>query len=279
MPKVTIAIPTYNRAKFLGAAIKSVLGQTYTNFELLIVDNASTDDTKTVIASFKDRRIKYHKNSKNIGMMKNWNKCVELSIGKYLMILGDDDILYPDFLERSLAVHRENPKIGFSFAKCSKINSNGKFITLWGYKFTPPGHLEKYKYLYYTIKYGACLTNSSTVLINKKVFAKVGLFEAQYGTNTFDFNMWIKIALEYPVYFIDKIMSDYRIHKEQISELHWEKMLTGRIGTQLELIGAISHLLDKKEFQSESKKSFLISSLESANSKLSNLLKQTIPQL
>lgn len=78
MPKITIAIPTYNRAKLLTEAIESVLVQTYEDFELLISDNASTDETKNVVVSFKNPRIRYHRNKKNIGMMNNWNKCVTL---------------------------------------------------------------------------------------------------------------------------------------------------------------------------------------------------------
>src|SRR3989338_5944877 len=109
MPKVTIAIPTYNRAKLLSQAIESVLVQTYKDFELLISDNASTDETNNVVTSFKDPRIRYHRNRKNIGMMSNWNKCVELAQGKYLMILGDDDKLYPYFIKNSLKVHKDHP--------------------------------------------------------------------------------------------------------------------------------------------------------------------------
>lgn len=279
MAKVTIAIPTYNRSKFLAEAIKSVLEQTYIDFELLIVDNASTDRTKKVVKSFNDPRINYHRNKKNIGMMRNWNKCIELSNGKYLMILGDDDMLYPNFIDVSLGAHEGAPKIGFSFAHCNKVDQEGKDIMRWGYKFTPSGYLDRHKYLHYTIKYGACLTNSSTVLINKKVFSKVKAFEAPYGSNTFDFNMWIKIGLKYPIYFIDEIVSGYRIHREQVSELHWRKMTTGKIGTQLELIGAIGYLLKEKECQNKKQRSLLTSRLIEINSTLSDLLKQSIPEL
>ena len=171
MPEVTIAIPTYNRASLLKEAIQSVLNQTYKDFELLICDNASTDNTNKVVSTFSDPRIKYHKNKNNIGMMNNWNKCVELSQGKYLMILGDDDKLYPEFLGTSLKIHGDHPEIGFSFAHCNKVNLKGKYLMRWGYQFTPSGELNGFNYLYYTIKYGACLTNSSTVLINKSMFS------------------------------------------------------------------------------------------------------------
>jgi len=281
MQKVTIAIPTYNRVDLLKEAIESVLSQTYKDFELLICDNASTDNTEKMVSTFSDPRIKYHKNKNNIGMMNNWNKCVELSRGKYLMILGDDDKLYPEFLKTSLEVHRDNPKIGFSFSHCNKVDLRGKYLMRWGYQFTPSGKLNDFDYLYYTIKYGACLTNSSTVLINKAIFSKVGLFEAPYGANTFDFNMWLKIGLKYPIYFIDKVLCDYRIHKEQVSELHWRRKEkpTGKIGTYLEIIGVVAKLLNNKKLKDFKKKIFFVKRLSEIDSELANLLKQVVPEL
>lgn len=279
MPKITIAIPTYNRATLLTEAIESVLSQTYKDFELLISDNASTDKTKDIVTSLNDPRIRYYRNKKYIGMINNWNKCVELAHGKYLMILGDDDKLSPDFIRLSLSAHENYPQIGFSFSHCNKVDSKGKYLTRWGYQFPPTGYLKLFQYLYYTIKYGSCLTNSSTVLINKKVFSKIGVFESPYSTNTFDFNMWIKIGQKYPVYFIDKIACDYRIHKEQVSEIHWRKKPTGKIGTYLEIIGVIASLLNIKEFQDEKKKEFLIKRLLEIDSELSIVLKQAFHEL
>lgn len=282
MPKVTIAIPTYNRAQFLKEAVESVLAQGYQDFELIISDNASIDKTRELVKSFNDQRIRYHRNNKNIGMMANWNKCVGLSKGNYLMILGDDDKLYPKFLEKSIRVHESKSTIGFSFTYCNKVDLKGKYLMKWGYKFPPAGYLDKYKYLDYTIKFGSCLTNSSTVLINKKVFAKIGYFEAPFSTNTFDFNMWIRIALEYPIYFINETLCDYRIHKEQVSELHWRRpeRPTGKIGTYLEIFGAITYLLDKPDsFNSDKKRNFLLGKLEEHNKALSLLLKQSLPEL
>src|SRR5689334_23136615 len=96
--KVTIAIPTYNRANFLKEAIESCLKQTFRDFELLVVDNASDDKTEDVVRSFKDNRISYHRNDKNLGIIGNWNKSIDLAKGELLMILGDDDKLHNNFL-------------------------------------------------------------------------------------------------------------------------------------------------------------------------------------
>lgn len=281
MISATIAIPTYNRAELLKEAIISSLGQTFNNFELLILDNNSSDNTKDVVESFTDNRIRYHRNEQNIGMMNNWNKAVELARGDYLIILGDDDKLYPQFLERSLNVHKIYPRLGFTFSHCNKVDEKGKFLKRWGYQFTPSGFLKGSNYLYYSIKYDCCLTNSSTVFLNTKVFKKVGLFQDVYGANTFDFNMWIRIAGKYDVYFINEVLVDYQIHDAQISKIHWRrpKRPTGKIGTYLELIDASTKLLQKLVFNNDRKRKFIMKRLVEMDKSLSKLLRLVIVEL
>lgn len=280
MPRITVAIPTYNRAKYLPQAVQSVLSQTFKDFELLIVDNASTDETENAVKSFKDKRIVYHKNKENIGMMNNWNRCIDISGGKYLIILGDDDKLYPNFLEESYRAHKRPPNLGFSFSHCNKVDVNGHYLMRWGYDFLPAGYSKGWEYLDYTLKFGCNLTNSSTVLLNKSVFKEVGKFEVEYATNTFDFNMWIKIASKFNVYFIDKVLSDYRIHPDQVSELHWRRKKTGKVGTYLEIYGAISKLLSNKEYiKIPGKKEFLSKNIREINKELTGLLTGALPEL
>lgn len=278
---VTVAIPTYNREKYIKQSISSVLNQTHRNLELLVLDNHSEDNTPKTLESFKDNRIHYVRNKKNIGMINNWNKCAKLAKGEYVVILGDDDILYPTFIEESMKVHN-NYCLGFTFAHCNKVDKSGNFLTRWGYDFPPPGFLKGDKYLELTIKYGACLTNSTTVVLNRNVFKEVGYFEAKYGSNTFDFNMWIKIADKFDLYFINKMLADYRIHKDQVSEIHWrrEKIHTGKIGTYLEIFDAIARLMKRKNYYlNPYKRNFLLAKLIEYDSKLTQLLKEPLPEL
>lgn len=266
---VTIAIPTFNRSRYIGKAIESVLEQTYQDFELLVIDNASTDNTEDVVHSFVDKRIRYVKNEKNIGIIGNWNKCVQLSSGKYLTILGDDDILSKRFLEESMAVHNSHPTVGFTFAHCNKVDETGNFIKRWGYDFTPAGLIEGLDYLFYTLDYEACLTNSSTVLLKKEVFNSLEGFRIEFARNVFDFNMWIRIASLYDIFFINEVLCDYRIHDNQVSQLHWREKKTGKVGTYLELFNIIS-ILQEKGY--ELKKDYVISKLRSLTKNLSEFL-------
>ena len=99
--KYSITIPTY-KATFLKECIESALAQTYSNFELVIVNDASPEDIDVIVKAFNDPRIRYYKNEKNCGALNvvdNWNKCLEYAKGEFTICMGDDDMLYPNCLE------------------------------------------------------------------------------------------------------------------------------------------------------------------------------------
>ena len=99
LPLITIGIPTYNRANgFLAEALESASAQTYTNFEIVVSDNASTDHTEDLVTGYKDPRIKYFKHPKNVGFKNNFNYCVEKAQGDYFLLLCDDDLIDHDLL-------------------------------------------------------------------------------------------------------------------------------------------------------------------------------------
>jgi glycosyltransferase involved in cell wall biosynthesis len=280
-PKVTVAIPTCNRARYLGEAIQSVMAQTFADFTLLVLDNASDDDTLAVVTSFSDSRILYIRHESNIGIVANWNEAVERCTGEYLVILGDDDKLLPEFLSRSVAVLNSDACVGFTFCHCNKVNERGEFIRLWGYDFPPAGFLTGHDYLVQTVQYGCCLTNSSTVILRRSVFDTVGLFEERLAHNTFDFNMWIRIASAFDTFFIDAVLVDYRLHAGQMSERHWRTPLhaTGRLGTLLELTHAIAILLQDSEAGDTEFRHFLANRLDWVNHESAKLLRQFISAL
>src|ERR1700751_3211635 len=95
---VIVGIPTYNRANLLEGALDSVLAQTYQHFRILISDNASTDQTAGLVASYRDPRIEYLRNDRNVGVIGNFNHLIQLADTDFLMLLSDDDRVYPDYL-------------------------------------------------------------------------------------------------------------------------------------------------------------------------------------
>ena len=97
-PLVSICIPVFNGENYIDTCIKSVLEQNYENFELLILDNCSTDSTASIIFDIKDDRIRYIKNKENIGALNNFSKCISQAYGEYFVLLPHDDLLMPGFI-------------------------------------------------------------------------------------------------------------------------------------------------------------------------------------
>ena len=131
IPKVSVVIPTYNYAGFLDETIQSVLSQTYTDYELIIVDNHSTDNTEEVVKKYlHDSRIKFYRNPSNLGLVGNWNRCLELASGEYIKFLCADDKFHPRILEKYVPIMDQFPNV--SLITCDKQgfgNSSHQTIT------------------------------------------------------------------------------------------------------------------------------------------------------
>jgi glycosyltransferase involved in cell wall biosynthesis len=116
-PVVSIGIPTFNRAKFLSQAIQSVLNQTFQDFEIIVSDDQSGDETENVVRGFGDPRIRYYRTATRLGVPRNWNVCARLASGKYFGLLPDDDVYLPEFLSSMVsALEQANEPLGFAMA-------------------------------------------------------------------------------------------------------------------------------------------------------------------
>src|SRR5690348_12916694 len=104
--KVSVLIPTYNRSWGLRAALNSALEQTWHDLEVIVCDDASADDTQDVVAEFKDPRLTYFRQPKNAGMVGNWGKAIDLATGEALILLADDDVLRPSFVQSRVNAFR-----------------------------------------------------------------------------------------------------------------------------------------------------------------------------
>jgi glycosyltransferase involved in cell wall biosynthesis len=122
-------MPTYNRARLLIRAANSVLNQTYQNFELIIINDGSSDDTEKVVKSFEDKRIRYGKQTKNKGMLAARNMGFDLSKGKYIALLDDDDELLPEALEIAVNEFSKLSSEGIGLLMFNCLNSKGKELT------------------------------------------------------------------------------------------------------------------------------------------------------
>lgn len=126
---VTIAIPTYNRAgSYLPQALKSALVQTYPNIEVIVSDNCSTDDTESLVASFDNPRVRYIRHPNNMGPVKNFAFCLEQARGKYFLLLHDDDLIDPDFIETCINAVSPGVEVGIIRTGTRAIDSEGKVL-------------------------------------------------------------------------------------------------------------------------------------------------------
>ena len=127
-PKVSVIIPAYNHERYVGEAIRSVLDQTYREFELIIINDGSTDSTETEILRFNDDRIRYY-SQENRGLSATLNRGIELARGEFFNFLPSDDVFYPEKLEVQLRVFEGNPDLGVVFSYPQLVDAQGKEIT------------------------------------------------------------------------------------------------------------------------------------------------------
>ena len=134
-PLVSVCIPVYNCERYIGEAIESVLNQTLQDFELIVCDNCSTDNTLKVVEGYRDPRIRVFRNERNLGQSANFNKSLSLSRGKYIKLLCSDDIFYPDCLKAQAEVLEDPRNASVVMVFCSRdiMRSDGKRIMTWGY--------------------------------------------------------------------------------------------------------------------------------------------------
>ena len=131
-PRFSVTIPAYKH-KFLKECIDSILSQTYMDFELIIVNDASPEDIGTVVSAYRDPRIRYYINEKNCGainVVDNWNKCLEYAKGKYIICMGDDDKLMPNCLEEYSRLIVRYPDLDAFHGRVARINDDSKIIDI-----------------------------------------------------------------------------------------------------------------------------------------------------
>jgi glycosyltransferase involved in cell wall biosynthesis len=140
IPRVSIGLPVYNGGKYLGEAIDSILAQTYTDFELIISDNASSDHTPDICMAYanKDPRIRYFRNEINQGAAWNFNRVFELSVGEYFKWAAHDDLLDPEFLLKCVEVLDRDPSAVLCYSKVKKIDENRKLLE----NYDPPRNID-----------------------------------------------------------------------------------------------------------------------------------------
>lgn len=210
--KVSIIMPSYNTASFIAASIESVLVQTYENWELIIVDDCSTDNTDDVVSRFKDARIRYLKNDKNSGAAISRNRALREAKGKWIAFLDSDDIWIPDKLEKQIAFMEKN-NYYFSYTNYVEIDECSKPL----YKrVTGPSNITK------TGMYNYCWPGCLTVMYDAE---KIGLIQIADIKKNNDYAMWLMIIKKTNCYLLNEELAMYRKRSGSISNHGYIKLV------------------------------------------------------
>jgi len=183
----------YNHAKFIKESIDSVLNQTYQDFELLIIDDNSTDNSFEIIKSFNSNKIKAFQNQQNVGMVLNTNRLINMATGEYIAIINSDDSWHHQKLEKQLQFLEQNQQLAGCFTLANIINEKSKII-----------HPKKQSFVYHDRTREEFLADFfhnqqhnlcyPSILLKKEVFDYVGLFNASLVV-LLDFDMWVRILI------------------------------------------------------------------------------------
>lgn len=215
--KVSICIPTYNMAKYLGFAVESALNQSYRDIEVILCDNASTDNTQELLSRFKDSRLKVFRNDTNIGMIRNFNRCIELSSGEYIKFLEADDLLETDCVSKMVGFADQYPDVGIISCGRTLIDVGGKVIG---------GHCkDRTEVLPGSVivsrirRMGNEIGTPTDVMVRRDILNNTGLFDTDYENYLNDWDLWIRIAEKSDVGFIAEALTKVRRHPEQVGAI------------------------------------------------------------
>jgi glycosyltransferase involved in cell wall biosynthesis len=213
VPRVTVFIPTFNRAKLLPDAIRSVLEQTFDDLRLLISDNASEDETPEVVASFDDSRIEYVRQPENLGLLGNQNWFLARVETEFGLILGDDDLLYPTLLERTVAELDRHAGAGVAHAAFDLIDEHGEVLLPgvdWTYGLEHDCIESADEFMSESMRW-SCRICASTAVIRTAALPPERMVEQDFPA--IDFGLWLRIAAAgWEFAFVKDTLGAYRIH-------------------------------------------------------------------
>ena len=213
-PLVSIVIPAYNNENTIIATLESIRNQSYKNIEIIIIDDNSKDKTLQLVTEQqkKDNRIKIYHNSTNLGMIGNWNKCIQMSNGEFVKLVCADDLLDKNEIEKETEAMILNPTVNLVESDTRLIDINGRKIGFFK-RYHKSGLVKGKKIARTSIIWNNFFGAPVNNLIRKSVLDKTGYFDEQF-TYILDFDMWMKIACTGDVYIIHELLNSFRIRND-----------------------------------------------------------------
>jgi len=208
LPKISVMMAAFNAAKYIQLSIESVLKQTYGDWELIIVNDGSKDDTKSIATSFADHRIRYFENERNMGLAYTRNRLLQLARGQYLAVLDSDDLARPERLEVESNFLNAHPDVGMVGGGIRMIDGNGAYT---GVKWVFHDPCHRIPIILMFNNYFA----HSTVMMRREAIPSEG-YRVEYPPAE-DYDLWIRISQRWRVCNLRKVLADYRVHDTNTS--------------------------------------------------------------
>jgi glycosyltransferase involved in cell wall biosynthesis len=239
---ITVILPVYNAANYLLEAIESILNQSFKDFELIIINDGSTDDSEIIINSILDKRIRYIKNDGNKGLIYTLNRGIEEATGVYIVRMDADDVSLPTRFEKQYAYMEQNPDVGACGTYAAYI---GNRIGVWQY---PVLDTE----IRYRLMWGSSIIHPSAI-IRKSVLTQHNIKYNEQYLAAEDYKLWVDIAKVSKLYNIPEILLQYRTHNKQVTTTKISKMDNTKSKIIFEQIVSAGVTLSEKDFDIISK--------------------------
>ncbi|GEM_PF-4126741 len=242
-PRVTVCAPVYNGGEHFRHMLASVLAQDYADFEVLVIDNCSTDNTPEIVKSFKDSRIKYVRNERNLGACGNWNSCLELAKGEYVAIFHCDDLYYRQMVSKEAEFLDRNQDAAAVFTSADIISSEGKKLDELNLpeQFASEKVTSLRDIVDFTISKGYEPLICPTFMVRKSAAARCGFFDCNGLLLAFDMDYYFRLFDFGTIGFLKQRLMAYRKHAAQGSLRYNDKM-----DTQDEHFKILEHAMKSK---------------------------------
>lgn len=210
-PAVSVCIPTWCGGDFLAAAIESVLAQSFADFELVVIDDASPDDTPRIVERYcDDTRVRFVRNSSNLGPQGNWNRCLAEARGEFVKVLPHDDVIAPDCLARQLAALARHPDVVLAFCSRRIIDARGRTLLVKRTKW-PSGRVDAGELMRRCVRAGTNLVGEpGAVLFRRDIARHIGAFDASIPY-VIDLDYWARLLAHGDAWCDSEPLSSFRV--------------------------------------------------------------------
>lgn len=280
--KITIALLTRNRPHYLCQAIDSILAQKDVDLELLILDNASTDETPNLVRQYmsRDARVFDLRSEENIGLLRNWNRGIDLAVERspFACIFHDDDVMLPGFLAESTRALAAHPSAAFSFCVPQFISQDGELLEVLDPNDVAEGLTTGIDFLELAVNRRSCGIFPPCVMFRSQALEQVGPIDSSHGIPTMDMNLYYRLARIGDVFFIRRVLAHSRQH--QTSET--DRVVSGpgkmvQYGLAAELVDVVGYLLQSPRAAHAAYRDWLTERLGSLHAEQSEEIRNLAP--